>query len=59
MKPEGRGTLISSISRTISTLENLAGLYALLLIIITILGIVTLPMVSYEEDQLYTKSINR
>jgi energy-converting hydrogenase A subunit F len=55
---EGRGTWISRISRTISELENLAGLYALLFIAVTLIGAFTLPSLLYQEDQLYPKTID-
>lgn len=56
---EGRKTLIGRISRIISQLENLSALYAILFLAITILGIITLPTLSYHEDQLYPKHIDR
>jgi energy-converting hydrogenase A subunit F len=55
---EGRGSWISIISRTISELENLAGLYAVLFIAVTIIGAFTLPGILYQEDQLYPKTID-
>jgi len=55
---EGRGTWISRISRTISELENLAGLYAVLFIAVTLIGAFTLPSLLYQEDQLYPKTID-
>ncbi|MDG6256087.1 MAG: DUF2106 family protein [Methanomicrobiaceae archaeon] len=55
---EGRGTWISRISRTISELENLAGLYAALFIAVTVLGAFTLPSLLYHDDQLYPKTID-
>jgi len=58
MKPEGRGSVISSVSRTISDHENLTRLYALLVIVVTIMGLCTIPTLSYHEDQLYPKNID-
>jgi energy-converting hydrogenase A subunit F len=55
---EGRGTWISRISRTISELENLAGLYAVLFIAATLIGAFTLPSLLYQEDQLYPKTLD-
>lgn len=42
-----------------STYENLVAVYAALGIIITIIVIAMIPMISYHEDQLYPKNINR
>jgi energy-converting hydrogenase A subunit F len=51
--------IISRISRIISDYENLVGLYALLVVVFTIAGILTLPALLYQEDQLYPKEIDR
>jgi len=58
MKPEGRGSVISSVSRTISDHENLTRLYALLVIVVTIIGLCTIPTLSYYDDQIYPKNID-
>lgn len=59
MKPEGQGSIISRISRALSNYDYLAGVYALLVIIITIIGIVSLPFLAYEDVQVYPKHIDR
>jgi energy-converting hydrogenase A subunit F len=56
---EGKGTWIGRISRKISQLENLSALYAILFIFVTIIGIATLPSLSYQEEQVYPKYIDR
>jgi energy-converting hydrogenase A subunit F len=49
---------ITRISATISRVENLTGLYALLFIVVVVLGLVTLPSIGYYDDQLYEKTLN-
>jgi energy-converting hydrogenase A subunit F len=51
--------IISKISRIISDYENLVGLYALLVIAVTLVGILTMPGLVYDENQIYAKEINR
>ncbi|NYT06387.1 MAG: EhaF family protein [Methanomicrobiales archaeon] len=59
MKPEGQGSLISRISRELSNYDYLAAVYALLVIVVTIVGVLTLPFLSYEDGQIYGKHIDR
>jgi energy-converting hydrogenase A subunit F len=54
---EGHGTIIHRISREISDFDNLVPLYALLIVVTAIAGLVTLPLLTYEQDQLYPKNI--
>ena len=42
-----------------SSYENLVAVYAALGILVTIIVIFMIPMISYHEDQLYPKTINR
>lgn len=42
-----------------STYENLVAVYAVLGIIVTLWAITMIPAISYHEDQLYPKNINR
>ena len=42
-----------------STYENLVAVYAALGIVVTICGILMVPMLSYHEDQIYSKTMNR
>jgi energy-converting hydrogenase A subunit F len=51
-------SIITRISATISRVENLTGLYALLFIVVVVLGLVTLPSIGYYDDQLYEKTLN-
>jgi len=46
-------------SSWMSTYENLVAVYAFLGIILTLWVIVMIPGISYHEDQLYPKTINR
>jgi energy-converting hydrogenase A subunit F len=46
-------------SNWMSTYENLVAVYAALGILVAICGIVMVPMLTYHEDQIYSKSINR
>lgn len=51
-------SIITRISATMSRVENLTGLYAFLLVAVAVLGLVTLPFITYHDDQLYPKTIN-
>lgn len=51
-------SIITRISATMSRVENLTGLYAFLLVAVVVLGLVTLPFITYYDDQLYPKTIN-
>jgi energy-converting hydrogenase A subunit F len=42
-----------------STYENLVAVYAALGIVVAICGVIMVPMLSYHEDQIYSKTINR
>jgi len=55
---EGQRTWIGSISRYISDFNNLSKMYALVLMVIMLIGLITLPTVTYEPSQLYPKQIN-
>ncbi|MDN7023339.1 DUF2106 domain-containing protein [Methanoculleus sp. FWC-SCC1] len=52
------GLVISRISRVLSDYENLSALYALLVVGGVIIGIVTLPFIGYDDDQLYPKTLD-
>ena len=56
MKPNR--SVITRISETISRLENLTTLYAFFFVVIAVLGLVTLPFITYHDDQLYPKTID-
>ncbi len=51
-------SIITRISATTSRVENLTALYALLAIVVVILGLVTLPFIAYQDDQLYPKTLD-
>ena len=51
-------SFITRISATISRVENLTALYALLVVVVAVLGLVTLPFIAYHDDQLYPKTLN-
>ncbi len=51
-------SIITRISATISRVENLTALYALLVVAVAVLGLVTLPFIAYHDDQLYPKTLN-
>ncbi len=51
-------SIITRISATVSRVENLTGLYAFLLVAVTVLGLVTLPFITYHDDQLYPKTLD-
>ncbi len=51
-------SIITRISATISRVENLTALYALLVVVVAVLGLVTLPFIAYHDDQLYPKMLN-
>ncbi|KAF5086928.1 DUF2106 family protein [Methanospirillum sp. J.3.6.1-F.2.7.3] len=53
----GRGFRI--FSNWMSTYENLVAVYAALGIVVAICGVIMVPMLSYHEDQIYSKTINR
>ncbi|NLW76712.1 MAG: EhaF family protein [Methanomicrobiales archaeon] len=53
----GRGFRI--FSNWMSTYENLVAVYAALGIVVAICGVIMVPMLSYQEDQIYSKTINR
>ena len=44
-------SFITRISATISRVENLTALYALLVVAAAVLGLVTLPFIAYHDDQ--------
>jgi len=46
-------------SNWMSTYENLVAVYAALGMIVAVCGILMVPMLSYHEDQLYPKTMNR
>lgn len=54
-----RRSLFSRFSLAFGSFENLAAMYAALGIIISVLVLMMVPMITYHEDQLYPKSINR
>ena len=56
MKPNR--SVITRISEAISRLENLTTLYAFFFVGIAVLGLVTLPFITYHDDQLYPKTID-
>jgi len=51
--------IISRISRLISNYDNLAAVYAVLALALTVVGLLTLPALFYDEAQLYPKNIDR
>mgnify|MGYP000924388414 FL=1 len=51
-------SIITRISATISRVENLTALYALLVVAVAVLGLVPLPFIAYHDDQLYPKTLN-
>lgn len=51
-------SIITRISATISRVENLTGLYALLTIVVVVLGLASLPFIAYHDDQLYPKTLD-
>jgi len=54
---EGHGSIISRISRAISDFDNLVPVYALMLAAAAIIGLITLPALTYEQNQIYPKTI--
>ncbi|NLA32067.1 MAG: EhaF family protein [Methanomicrobiales archaeon] len=50
-------SIISRISAAVSRVENLTALYALFFVVVAVLGLVTLPSITYYDDQLYPKTI--
>jgi len=55
---EGRRTWIGRISHFVSGYNNLTPIYALVLMIVFLVGLITLPMVQYEPSQIYPKQID-
>ena len=53
----GRG--FRTFSNWMSTYENLVAVYAALGIFVAICGVIMVPMLTYHEDQIYSKTINR
>jgi energy-converting hydrogenase A subunit F len=51
--------IIHRISAILSRLENLSAVYALLVVIVTLIGIATLPVLDYHGNALYPKTIDR
>lgn len=51
-------SIITRISVIISRVENLTALYALLAIVVVVLGLVSLPFIAYHDDQLYPKVLD-
>jgi energy-converting hydrogenase A subunit F len=51
--------IISRISRLISDYDNLAAVYAVLALVLTVIGLLSLPVLFYDEEQLYPKHIDR
>ncbi|MCC7564913.1 MAG: EhaF family protein [Methanomicrobiaceae archaeon] len=51
--------IISRISRFLSDYDNLVAAYAVLVIAVAVIGIVLIPGLVYEEEQLYPKQIDR
>lgn len=52
-------SLFSRFAIAIGSFENLSAAYAAVGIILSIMAIAMIPMISYHEDQLYPKTINR
>ncbi len=52
-------SLFSRFAIAFGTFENLAAMYAALGIILSIIVLIMIPLVTYQEDQLYPKFINR
>jgi len=55
---EGRRTWIGSISRFVSDYNNITLMYALTLMAVILIGLITLSTITYEPSQLYPKEIN-
>ncbi|MDD4126725.1 MAG: DUF2106 family protein [Methanomicrobium sp.] len=51
-------SIIRKVSKILQNHNNLVGVYSLLVIIVILIGIATLPSISYKSDQLYPKSVN-
>ncbi len=51
--------IVRRISAAISRLENLTAVYALIVVLVTIVGLATLPLLEYRGDALYPKTIDR
>lgn len=54
-----RRSVFSRFSIFMGSYENLSAVYAAVGIILSIFAITMIPLISYHEDQLYPKSINR
>ena len=54
-----RRSLFSRFAIAIGSFENLSAAYAAVGIILSIIAIAMVPLISYHEDQLYPKTINR
>ena len=55
---EGRRTWIGNISHFVSNFKNLAPMYALALMVIMLIGLITLPLIQYGPVQLYPKELH-
>lgn len=55
---EGHGSMVSRISRFISDFDNLVPAYALMIACVALIGLLTLPLLTYEPDQIYPKTLN-
>ncbi|ABD41805.1 membrane-bound hydrogenase subunit ehaF [Methanospirillum hungatei JF-1] len=53
------GRNFRTFSNWMSTYENLVAVYAALGIFVAICGLIMVPMLTYHEDQIYSKTINR
>jgi energy-converting hydrogenase A subunit F len=51
--------MISRISKVLSEYENLTLLYAVLVLVVLIIGALSLPAITYQGDTLYPKTIDR
>jgi energy-converting hydrogenase A subunit F len=57
-KARGAFAPFQKLSGYLSTIENLPKLYAICVCLIIVFGLCSVPFISYEEDQLYTKSLD-
>ncbi|HJJ92396.1 MAG TPA: DUF2106 family protein [Methanocorpusculum sp.] len=51
-------TRIQRISESLADIYNLPKIYAAVVCVIAVIGLCTIPFLSYHENQLYSKSIN-
>ncbi|MBN2733492.1 MAG: EhaF family protein [Methanomicrobiaceae archaeon] len=51
-------SIIRKVSKILQNQNNLVRVYSLLVIFVIIIGIATLPLISYNENQLYPKSVD-